>query len=361
MTKSYRTWLASYRKHISAERSRKLSDSLLSFNFPQKIWELLNKQQYKQVKVVRSRKLAILTSMFGRSVKIFSLEILEKNGTSKVELLTLPLFVKHFQNQVIEVCIDPSERYAFFSLTDFGKEGLKDKVFCLNLQDFSDVFEIETKGQWSKYIAYHPCKLIVVSNWHSNDLSVIDIKNISKPKLVQIIPCGISPRGIGFTLDGKLGIVAGFYSRNLTFLGYLPKERNFMIDKITKPFDFPNYSGNMRHVAIENRGKYAFVSNLGRSLIHKVDLKKKEIVKSYPCGTHPNTIVLSEDDKYLAVSCRQSNIVCILDTRSGRIQSIVDTGPMPTGLDFWKVGSNLYNLFVTNFEDDSIVCSRLIF
>lgn len=360
MKLNYKEWFKEFGQHIDSGNSEKLSASLLAVNFPQTAWSLSNKQQYKQVKVVKSRGLVILTSMVGRSIKIFSIKQLEKNGQSSIEKLNLPVFVKYFKHQVIEVCLDPGEKYAFFSLTDFGKEGLKDKIFCLNLVTFKRVFEIETKGQWSKYIAYHPDKLLAVSNWHSNDLSIIDIKNIQSPKLVQVIPCGISPRGIAFIPDGKLGIVTGFYSRNLTYLDYDSTNRKFFISKISEPFDYPNYSGNMRHVVIDKSKDFAFVSNLGRNLIHKVNLKEREIKESYPCGIHPNTIVLSEDGKYLAVSCRESNIACVLDANTGRIITIVNTGPAPTGLDFVKTKNNRYKLYVTNFEDDSVVCNRLI-
>lgn len=358
MFSNYRSWFEKYRNHISEENSSYLAGRLVAPNFPQNLWQMTNKQQYKQIKLVRTRNLIILTSMVGRSVKIFSLKNLEQNAKSDIEKMTLPVFVRYFKHQVIEVTFDPGEKYAFFSLTDFGKEGLKDKVFCLNLESFRPVFTIDTKGKWSKFICYHPDKLLLISNWNSNDLSIIDIKNIRRPKLTQLLPCGISPRGVAFTQNGEVGIVAGFYSRNITFLKYDSKNRKFSIDEILPPFDFPNYSGNMRHVVI-NKEDTAFVSNMGRSLIHKVDIDKKKIVESFPCATHPNTIVLSDDQKYLAVACRESNVVCLLKTEDGRIESIVDTGPSPTGLDFFKDRDGFYRLFVTNFDDDSVVCQKI--
>jgi len=356
---NYSAWLEKFGEHISSNTSENLSKLLIAPNFSQKIWEMPNRQQYKQIKIVKSKKLVILTSLFGRSIKIFSLDEVEENGSGLIQRPSIPVFSKFFNQQVVEVCFDPTESYAFFSLTDFGKEGLKDKVLCLNLKTFETVFEIETKGSWSKYIAFHPYNLLLVSNWQSNDISIIDIKNIYKPKLVQVIPCGISPRGIGVTPGGKICIVACFYSRNLVFLRYLKSKRKFKIDKIMDPFDYPNYSGNMRHVVTDKIGKYAYVSNMGRSLIHKVEIKGKKIIESYPCGTFPNTIALSEDQKFLAVSCRQSNIACVLDLSDGSIRTIIDTGPAPTGLDFMKEKTNLYNLYVTNFDDDSVSCTKL--
>lgn len=359
MLDSYKIWFEKYGAHILTNNSSALTSDFVSQNFSQVAWTLSNKQQYKQVKYVRSKRYLILTSMVGRSIKIFSADEVFENYSPNIEKVTLPLYTRHFKHQVVEVCINPNEKYAFFSLTDFGKEGLKDRVFCLDLNSFQKVFTIDTRGKWSKYIAYHPDDLLVISNWHSNDLSIIDVRNLDQPRVVQIIPCGVSPRGIAFTSDGNLGLVAGFYSRNLTYLKYIPKKRRFSIEKISAPFDYPNYSGNMRHVVIDRKDENAYISNMGRNLIHRVDLSKKEIVESYPCGSHPNTIVLSDNSKYLAVSCRKSNIICLLDTATGRIQSIVDTGPMPTGLDFNRINQKLYSLYNTNFEDDSIVCTKL--
>jgi len=359
MKDRYFEWFKKYEKHTSTFVSKELSKSLSAVSFPQDLWGISNKQEYKQIKVIDDKDLLILTSMAGHAIKIFSLDDL---GPERKQPQTgvSPIFEKRYRHQVVEVATSPKSRYAFFSLTDFGKENLRDMIVCLDLDSFETVFKVETKGKWSKVIAYHPDELLVVSNWHSNDLSVIDIKNIDNPRVTQLLPCGISPRGISFSHDGLMGIVAGFYSRNLTFLEYNNKDRKFYVDKITEPFDYPNYSGNMRHVVLDNTRNQAFVSNMGRNLIHRVDIESKKITESYPVASSPNTIILSNDNKYLAVSCRESNMVCVLDSRNGIVKALVDTGPKPTGLDFKNTNEDgIYDLYVTNFADDSIFCKRI--
>lgn len=360
MDNKYGPWIRQYRAHISQNRSKKLAEKLSTISYPKTLWNLSNKQEYKQLKVAKSRGLLILTSMAGHAIKIFSTKDLSKYSGTYITGL-FPILEKRFSQQVIEVEFDIEEKYAFFSLTDFGKSGQMDKVVCIDLRNFKTLFEIPTGGKWCKQIEYHPDKHLLVSNWNSNDISVIDVKNIRKPQLKQLIPCGISPRGIAFTANGKTGVVAGFYSRNLTFLSYNKRDRKFYIDKISAPFDYPNYSGNMRHVVIDDSRNVAFVSNMGRNLIHKVDLKTKQIIKSFPVATLPNTIAISEDKKYLAVSCRGSDLVCVLNTDTGYIEALVDTGPTPTGLDFKFSGKRgNYDLYVTNFEDDTVLCKRLV-
>ena len=323
------------------------------------MWGMSNRQEYKQLKIVKEKNLLILASMAGQAIKMFSLDSFDPAQTQP-QMGIHPIFEKRYDQKVVEIETSPDNKYVFFTLTDFGKSGLKDKLVCINLCTFKTVFEIETKGKWSKAIAYHPDKLLAVSNWHSNDVTIIDIRNVKKAKVTQVIPCGTSPRGIAFNKSGSSGIIAGYYSRNLTFLKYNKVDRKFYIEKITEPFDFPNYSGNMRHVVFDDFHNQAFVSNMGRNLVHKINLQTQDIVESYPVATFPNTIKLSEDNKYLAVSCRESDMVCILNVLNGKMETLVDTGPQPTGLDFIKANQpKTYDIYVTNFADDSVFCKRV--
>jgi len=148
MTKSYHAWLKKYTIHVSGDVSLSLSKSLLTQNYPQHTWNLDSKQQYKQIKIVKSRSIAILTSMAGRSVKIYSLTQLKRDGQSRVKRMTKPIFTKHFDHQVIEVETDPYDKYAFFSLTDFGKENLKDEIYCMDIRKYKKIFRFKTKGEW---------------------------------------------------------------------------------------------------------------------------------------------------------------------------------------------------------------------
>ncbi len=359
MKNKYRSWYRKYKKHVSSPISTRLANKLLTQGYPQNVWGMSNKQEYKQIKVIKEKNLLVLTSMSGQAIKFYSLNSFDP-ALEQPQTGVFPVFEKRFEQSVVEIETSPDKKYCFFTLTDFGKSSLKDKVVCIHIDTFKTIFEIETKGKWSKFIAYHPNKLLVISNWHSNDLTIIDVKNIRKPFVAQLVPCGISPRGIAFNTDGSMGIVAGFYSRNLTFLKYNKTDRKFYIEKITEPFDFPNYSGNMRHVVYSKSKDKAFVSNMGRNLVHSVNLETYNIEKSFPVGTFPNTIKLSEDERYLAVSCRKSNLVCILNTSSGQIETLIDTGPEPTGLDFTTAEEkSTYNVYITNFADDTVLCKRV--
>lgn len=205
---------------------------------------------------------------------------------------------------------------------------------------------MNTGGSWSKVIRAHPDGFVFIANWHSNDLSIIDISDIQKPQVIQVLPCGISPRGMAFSKSGNVGLVCGFYSRNVIEI-----RRNqlglFEVSFIGDPFDYPHFSGNMRDIVISANEEYAYVSNLGRNLIHYYHIPTRKIKESVLVGQHPNTIVFSDSSKNkLLVSCRESNTVCLVNINTRKVEGHCGNTVMKsTGLSSLPGG-----FLVTDFE-----------
>ncbi|MEA2020371.1 MAG: beta-propeller fold lactonase family protein [Patescibacteria group bacterium] len=157
------------------------------------------------------------------------------------------------------------------------------------------------------------------------------MENTKSPKIKQVIHCGNRPRGITFTPEGTV-LVAGFYSRKLHFL----KENRGKYQKSSKLVRFASkaYSGNMRDVLVTKNGKYAYVSNMGKNMVHKFDLEKKTFTKSTLVGKFPSSIrFLNNKENALLVSCRESNFIYFLDTKRMKIIGHSEkTSKKPTGL-----------------------------
>ncbi len=296
------------------------------------------KAQPKQVVYNSKTKEAFVSCMKDQALQVFKIK--DKKIKLEKEIT--------FEDQCVEVAI--YKDLLFVTTTNFNRPPgkLRNKLWLLDQKSKEIISSVDTGGNWSKLIAVRPQgDELLISNWHSHDISVVDITDPEKPNLKQILKWGEAPRGIAFLPDGNSAIVTGFYSGNI---GILTKNNNCWESSFTsKPFDAPNYSGNMRHVLITQDAKTAIISNLGRNLLHFWNIDKKIFEESISVGKSPNSIDFLTPDK-VAVSCRDSSYVYIVDTNSrkviGRSQK---TGSEPTGLCQVKSG-----FLVTNFKENSL-------
>ena len=139
-------------------------------------------------------------------------------------------------------------------------------------------------------------KYVLVSNWCSYDLSVISLE---EQKVVKTIPIGAYPRGITISKDSK----------------------------------------------------FAFVAQMGGSVVHKITLGTWER-KTLNVGSNPRAIVLSPDDQTLYVSLNAAGRVVAYDLSEEKVVRSVRTGNAARSLDISKDGSALY---VVNYKSNTLV------
>lgn len=304
-----------------------------------KVSEIETAAQPKQVVVDEKTGVIFVSCMEGRRLQCFT----TNNG--KLELIDE---VK-FTDQCVEVLTRNGIVFATTTNFDRPPRELRNKLWVVDAESRGIISQVDTGGNWSKLIAIRPQgDELLISNWHSHDVSVIDIRDSKNPVLRQILKWGEAPRGIAFLPNGNTAVVTGFYSGNLGVLGRA-KEGKWYSVYTGDPYDPPNYPGNMRHVLIDKDGDRAIVSNLGRNLVHVWDIDDKKFLHSIPVGKSPNSIDFWGDDQ-LVVSCRDSSVVYFLNlktyTVTGRSQK---TGKEPTGLCATQEG-----FLVTCFKDNKI-------
>src|SRR3989304_6920758 len=208
---------------------------------------------------------AFVSCMEGKTLQVFSV-----NEDKIKHKKNIP-----FEDQCVEVLADGE--FVFVTTTNFERPPriLKNKLWILDIKTSEIISSVDTEGNWSKLIALRPQGgELLVSNWHSHDISVIGISNPRKPIVKQVLKWGEAPRGMAFLPEGDRLIVTGFYSGNL---GIMEKNKQGEWTNVftSEPFDKPNYPGNMRHVLISPDNQYAIVSNLGRNLVHFWNIQNK--------------------------------------------------------------------------------------
>ena len=210
-----------------------------------------------------------------------------------------------------------------------------------------------THGTWSKVVAYSPsADVLAVSNWVSNDVSILDYSTGELRKRLGGIN---TPRGLAFSPDGSTLTVAAFGDGRLLRYGTADWR---LRDSLVRE------GGALRHIVATGDGSRLFVSDMARAEVIEVDAASFAVLHVYKTRNNPNTIDLTSDGRILAVSCRGPNnaegytlrspvrgAVLLFDTRERRLIATLEGGTQPTGLD---ISADDATLAFSNFQDASV-------
>lgn len=79
----------------------------------------------------------------------------------------------------------------------------------------------------------------------------------------------------------------------------------------------------MRDIIIPNKGDVAWVSNLGRNMLHTFEVSSMGFKESFLVGKHPNALrFLDKKEDVLLVSCRKQEIICFFNTEKKEVMGI---------------------------------------
>lgn len=228
-----------------------------------------------------------------------------------------------------------------------------DSIFEYNVkQDGSVSFKrvIETGGIFCKFMAYNRnLDLLAVSNWCSNDVSLIRYDTGKVERLLK----GLStPRGVAFNTAGTYLYITSFEGGNFF---------KYSTDTWQELKRFYRRNAAMRHIALSQDEKHCFVSDMYNCTVYELDTESFKLIHTYNVYYNPNTIALSSDSRYLFVSCRGPNNtrsyelrspvdgkVMIFDTGTKELAATIQGGNQPTGLD---LSSDDRYLIFSNFLD----------
>jgi len=211
----------------------------------------------------------------------------------------------------VEGAVSPDHKYFYvtnYSMygDNFGPEG-SDECSGPGGLSPSFLYRVDVKtlaitgvaqvGMVPKYVAVTPNnKYVLVTNWCSFDLSVIDVATF---KEVHRIPLGTDPRGI----------------------------------------------------AVNPGSTVAYVAVMGSSNIARVDLNSFGVGWFYGVGLSPRHVVLSPGGQFLYATLNGEGHVIKLDTNSGTVLNRVATGSAPRSMAISTDGTALY---VVNYESNSV-------
>jgi YVTN family beta-propeller protein len=172
------------------------------------------------------------------------------------------------------------------------------------------------------------------------DKSFLSRLNLEEKRIDAVYPVGSVPKVVKVTPDNKYILVSNWCSYTVTVIS---------IDsgKTVKSIKIGRYP---RGIAIASDSKYAYVAEMGGSIIHRIDLTdfSKTLI---PVGSNPRAVVLSPDENTLYVTMNRSGKVQAWDLIKNKTFKSVKTGQAARSLDISSDGSAL---FVVNFDSDTV-------
>ncbi len=204
----------------------------------------------------------------------------------------------------------------------FGPEG-RDACTAGDGTDTSYVYRLDVKthkidqvihvGAVPKFLAVTPDqRSVLVSNWCSWSLSVIDV---AKAREVKRIPLGGRyPRGIVVSPDSTTAYVALMGSDRIVKVKLATSEVSTLASTGQGP----------RHIVISPDGAFLYVTNNSSGTVTKVRRSDGEVLATHHSGAEPRSMAISHDGKSLYVVNYDSSSVTKLRTAD---LSVLDTEP----------------------------------
>ena len=247
----------------------------------------------------------------------------------------------------VEAAFSPDGKYAYVSNYAIYGEGWDPSAVdtCQGKdRDQSFVYRVDTStfaidqvvqvGAVPKYLAVTPDnKYVVVSNFCSLDVSIIDVVTNKEVKRIDV---GLHPRGIAVTNDSSTAYVTVMGGGIIAAINL----NNYSIRTINSAGYTP------RHLVLSPDNSVLYITNNKAGQIRAIDPLTDTLIKSIATGTEPRTMVMSDDGLSLYVVNYQSDTMVKVRTSDMQVIQTVKTGHHPVGITY---DAQMRRVWVANY------------
>lgn len=241
-----------------------------------------------------------------------------------------------YQGSPVEAAFSSDGKYAYISNYQMYGKGFNrpgnDRCSTSRKYDPSFLYRVDGNrlkidrvipvGAVPKYTAVSPNnQWVLVSNWCTGDLSVIDTK---KWQEIKRIPLGAYPRGIVIDKSSKNAYVAVMGSSNIAKVNL----NNFTVNW------FKNVGRGPRHLNLDPGGSYLYVTLNSEGKIAKIDLKTGKVIDKVVTGNAPRSMTISDQGHFLYVVNYNSNTVSKVRTNDLKVLQTVKVNSRPIGITY---------------------------
>ena len=247
----------------------------------------------------------------------------------------------------VEAAFSPDGKYAYVSNYAIYGEGWDPSAVdtCQGKdRDQSFVYRVDTStfaidqviqvGAVPKYLAVTPDnKYVVVSNFCSLDVSIIDVVTNKEVKRIEV---GLHPRGIAITNDSSTAYVTVMGGGIIAAINL----NNYSIRTINSAGYTP------RHLVLSPDNSVLYITNNKAGQIRAIDPLSDTLIKSVATGTEPRTMVISDDGLSLYVVNYQSDTMVKVRTSDMQVIQTLKTGHHPVGITY---DAQMRRVWVANY------------
>lgn len=175
-------------------------------------------------------------------------------------------------------------------------------------------------------------------NWDDSFVYRVDTERLA---VDQVISVGAVPKYVAVTPDDRNVLVTNWCTYDLSVIDVASGSEVERIDIGRFP----------RGIAVSSDSRTAWIAVMGSLDIAVVDLDSLEVSWLKGVGTSPRHLVLSPDDRWLYATLNGEGRVVKIDTETGEVVASVTTGAAPRSMDISTDGASLY---IVNYNDDTM-------
>lgn len=169
-------------------------------------------------------------------------------------------------------------------------------IHVISTRDWRVLASFQSGGNWSKVVtATDDESLVFVSNWISEDVSVIDAKTRT---VLRTFDCEGVPRGLALSEDERHIYVANYDT------GYIEKHDVATGELVGRLGDGP---GAKRHLVADYERARLYATDMARGTVSVYSLSTDLLLRERYLGDKLNTIALDDSGRYLFLSDRGPN------------------------------------------------------
>ncbi len=206
-----------------------------------------------------------------------------------------------------------------------------------------EIDQIIPVGAVPKYLAVTPNDAhLIVANWCSYDVSVIDVGNSGEIARVEV---GRHPRGIAFAPDSTSAYVAVMGSSRIAVLNLSDLSVSWL----------EGVGSNPRHLVMDPSGRYLYATLNGEGRVIKIDLDTGEVAARVATGSAPRSMAISGDGTALYVVNYNSDTMAKVATDDMQVLQTLPVAHHPIGITFddatRRVWVSSYSGVITVFDE----------
>ncbi len=275
--------------------------------------------------------------------------------------------ISSFQEKPVEACLSHDDKILWVSLhnaegivpirvdsidvnkRDPGKQATKKITVSYPGGQPKDSFHVPLikTGKTPKVISRtQDSKYLLVSNWHSYNVSVLELNKDVYPfaKVTNTVPVASIPRGIAIDDRTSRSYVAIMGGASITVINNTAwmKETDIAV------------ASNPRHIVLDSAGRL-FVSYNRLAKVACIDGMSGKTLFTTSTNAQPRTIMLSKNHKFLFVTCYSSDYVDVFKINDDSFTKVISLPCKghPVGVDIFEDDKKL-EAWVCSYSNGSI-------